>query len=131
MDGSTFGTRYYQRVGEDLDFTFHIGIQYNLNWFAQNKFLPEATQNTSFINDPEIIKVVKQIKTTTDTAKLRQLGKFLWDFDTLGVWTVWVPQDSDVSAVAPNVRNYTSRVGSSSTAMDFFPWLENAPRTSP
>lgn len=130
-DGSTFGTRYYQRVAEDIDFTFHIGMQFNLNWFAQNKYLINSVQNTSFIDDPEVTEVVKKIKTTTDPAKARELGRFLWDYDTNGVWTVWLPQNSTTSVLPPNVKNWTERVGSGSAGFNFFPWLTNAPRTSP
>ncbi len=129
VDGSTFGTRYYQRVGQDLDFTFHISFEYNLNWFAQNKFLPDASQNTGWISDPAVTEVVKKVKTTTDPAKVREYAKYLWDYETQGMYAIWVTNNAAISAVAPKVRNWTVRYAA--TGQQIYPWLADAPRTSP
>ncbi|MSQ32381.1 MAG: hypothetical protein EXR59_03970, partial [Dehalococcoidia bacterium] len=129
VDGTTFGTRYYQRVSEDLDFSFHISFEYNLNWYAQNKFLPDASQNTSWINDPAVIDTVKKVKTTTDPAKIREYAKYLWDYETQGMWVIWVPNNAAISVVGPRVKNYTVRYAA--TGQQFFPWLSDAPRSSP
>lgn len=129
VDGTTFGTRYYQRVGQDLDFTFHISFEYNLNWYAQNKFLPDASQNTAFINDPAVTELVKKVKVTTDQAKIREYAKFLWDYETQGMYAIWVPNNAAISAVAPRVRNWTVRYAA--TGQQIYPWLADATRTSP
>lgn len=129
VDGSVYSTQYYQRVHEDIGITHNNGAAYNLNWFAQNKFLPEATQNHPFINDPEVTNVVKSIKTTTDPAKLREYSKFLWDYNSNGVWTIWMPRSLGLSITSARVRNQLNRIGSRATQQ--FPWVTDAPRTSP
>lgn len=129
VDGSTFGTQYYQRVHQDIAHSFQISPDYNLNWFAQNKFLPDAIQNTSWINDPQVIDTVRQVKIATDPAKIREYAKFLWDYDTLGMWNIWIPNNSGMHALSPRVRNYTIRYGAG--GQQYFPWLTDASRTSP
>ncbi|MSQ32167.1 MAG: ABC transporter substrate-binding protein [Dehalococcoidia bacterium] len=129
LDGTTFGSQYYQRVHGDLGFAYKIGAAYNLNWYAQNKYLIDASQNTSFIDDPQVTAVVKAIKTTTDPAKLREQAKFLWDFDLNGAWNVWLPYPSTLAVRSPRTRNWLERF--TTTSMARFPWLTDAPRTTP
>jgi ABC-type transport system substrate-binding protein len=129
IDGSVYSTQYYQRVHEDIGITHHNASSPDLNWFAQNKFLPEATQNHAFINDPEVNQVVKAIKLTTDPAKLREHARFLWDYNNQGVWTIWMPRSLGLSVSSARVRNHLNRIGE--RAMQEYPWLTDAPRTSP
>lgn len=129
VDGSVYSTQYYQRVHEDVGITHNNGAAYNLNWFAQNKFLPEATQNHAFINDPEVTNVVRSVKTTTDPAKLKEYAKFLWDYNNNGVWTIWMPRTLSLTMQSPRTRNHLTRVGE--RAVQRFQWLADAPKTSP
>ena len=129
MDMATYNPLYFNRTLQDIGLTHHIVAQANLNWFAQAKFHPDASQNTAFINDSEVNRVLNEIKTTTDPAKIREYAKFLWDFDTLGSYTVWTPVGRGYAISSMRVRNFTYRVGGTG----FFPliWLTDAPRTAP
>ena len=133
VDGPVFNSQYYQRVHEDLALTFHTFGDISLSTYAQSKFKSDATENTSFINDPEVEKVVSAIQTTTDPAKLREYARFLWDFDTLGMWTIWMPQDRSYTAFSPRTRNFMGRHndGFTSAQGQIMMWVTDAPRTSP
>lgn len=120
---------YYNRSWEDLGQTFQNTGDYSLNWFAQNKFKFENFQNSSWINDPEVQRTVKQIQVTTDPIKLRQYARFLWDFDTLGVWNIWFPGEPSLSVTGPRIRNNAVRQGFTNAVL--FQWLTDGPRTSP
>jgi ABC-type transport system substrate-binding protein len=120
---------YYNRAGQDLMNTFQNTGDYSLNWFAQNKFACENFQNTAWICDPEVQRVVKEVKVTTDSAKQRQLAKFLWDFDTLQVYNIWLPTTPSLSISGPRVRNYVIR--QSFTNNLTYEWLSDGPRSSP
>ena len=126
-------TSYYTKQHKDLAPTFQTFGDLSLNTYAQNKFAINASENTSFIDDPEVQKVVASIKTTTDPAKLREYARFLWDFDTLGVWNIWMPGGRTYIAVTPHVRNYMPRYNDNFTSArnGIEWWLTDAPRTSP
>ena len=131
MDFPTYSPYYYLRSHPDIGLTFQNTGDFSLNWFAQNKFSTDASQNTAYINDSEVQRIVKEIKTTSDPAKLREYARFLWDFDTLGMWNIWFPAERAYSVISPRLRNYTIRVGNTYTGGEFLPWLASAPRTSP
>lgn len=132
LDGSTFQPQYYQRTWGDLGLTFQQSGDYNLQYYAQAKFKADAPENTSFINDPEVQRVIKEIKVTTDPSKLSQYAKFLWDFDTQGSWEIWFPAELGLSTLGmPRVRNYTPRISDGFTSRPILPWLTDAPRTAP
>ncbi len=131
-DSGVYKDIYYNRSWQDLGLTFQNTGDLSLNWYAQNKFATGAIQNSSFVEAPEVQKVVRDIKTTSDTAKQRELAKFLWDFETLGSWVIWMPAEITYSAYAPRVRNNTARAGSGNwTGQRIDWWLADAPRTSP
>lgn len=132
IDRTVFQDTYYNRPWEDLGLTFQNTGDFSLNWFAQNKYLPENFQNSSWIDDPEVRKVAQAIQVTTDAAKLREYARFLWDFDTLGSWYIWLPIEFGYSANSPRVRNNTVRAGSGSFSNQaVLEWLSDAPRTTP
>lgn len=127
-DNSTHFSGYYIRAYQDLTPTYQVRTDFTLNWYAENKFSPQSTQNTPFIDDPEINKTVREIKVTLDKAKSQQLAKILWDFDTLGVYNIWMPLIDNFAARSPRVRNLTNRWSGGGRPM---PWLADAPRTTP
>ena len=129
MDFATYNPYYFNRAAPDIALTHHILAQPNLNWYAQNKFNADAAQNTGHVIDPEINKVLQQVKVTLDPAKQRELAKQIWDFDTLNSYNIWVPIARNYSIVGDRVRNYTFRQGG--TGFFIFMWLADAPRTSP
>ena len=129
MDFATYNPYYFNRAAPDIALTHHILAQPNLNWYAQNKFNADAAQNTGHVIDPEISKVLQQVKVTLDPAKQRELAKQIWDFDTLNSYNIWVPIARNYSIVGDRVRNYTFRQGG--TGFFIFMWLADAPRTSP
>lgn len=132
LDRSTFQPQYYQRTWGDLGLTFQQSGDYNLQYYAQAKFKADAPENTSFISDPEVQRIVEEVKVTTDPVKLKQYAKFLWDFDTQGSWTIWFPAELTIGTFGmPKVRNFTTRVGDAFTSRQILPWLADAPRTSP
>lgn len=131
IDDPVYGSQYYQRVHQDLAFTHANTGDQSLNWYAQNRFLDVGNQNTSFIRDPEIQRTVKAIKSTTDAAKLREYGKTLWDFETLGSWVIWLPNQPGFTIYSGRIRNYTGRVGGGFSGTRSWLWLADAPRTAP
>ena len=128
-DRALFQDVYYKREQRDLSLTFQNTGDYTLNWYAQNKFRFTNFQNTSWINDPEVERVAAAVKVTTDPAKLKEYAKFLWDFETLGSWVMWVPAEPTYTASSPHVRSDTSRQGFTNHVS--LRWLSDAPRTSP
>lgn len=104
---------------------------FTLNWGASNLFLEEIPVNQSFVRDPEIRKVVFQIRATQDPAKLREYAKILWDFETQGVWRMWLPGQPGVFVTSPRLRNVTRRTSDRLSAQFWTPWLADAPRTQP
>lgn len=131
MDFSSYAPYYYQRQFKDVAISFQNGNDFTVNWIAQNKFQRDSTQNTALIDDPEIERIVKEIKVTTDPLKLRQYAKFLWDYDTLGVYYIWPPSERGVSVAQTRLRNLTIRTSDSFYGTPYLPWLADAPRTSP
>lgn len=120
---------YYKRSWQDIGNTFQNTGDYSVNWYAQNKFKCENFQNSSWICDPEVQKVVNDIRVTTDVAKLRELAKFLWDFDTAGVYNIWLPSLPSFSVSGPRVRNHVIRQGFANDVT--YEWLTDGPRTAP
>ncbi|MSQ32223.1 MAG: ABC transporter substrate-binding protein [Dehalococcoidia bacterium] len=131
LDPTTYYSKWYLHNYDDLSLSFVNTGDYSVNWYAQNKFLKDATQNTSMIADPEVQKAVAEIKGVTDPAKLRVLAKSLWDFDTQGSYNVYVPVQKAFMFASPRTRSFTVRRGPSFTAMEMWMWLADAPRTAP
>ena len=131
MDFATYNPLYFQRSYSDIALTHHIFAQPNLNWFAQNKFNPVAAQNTAWIDDTELNRVLKEIKITVDPAKQKEYAKFLWDFDTLGSYTVWTPIGRSYYISSSRLRNNIRRIGPTRNATVILPWLADAPRSTP
>jgi len=113
-----------------------IGIQTNttgnmtLYWGASNLFIEENPVNQAHVSDPEIRNVVFQIRATTDPAKLKDLARKLWDYDTLQVPRMWTAREKGVSVTSARARNVTERSGRLSIIF-WMPWLADATRTSP
>ncbi|MSQ31974.1 MAG: ABC transporter substrate-binding protein [Dehalococcoidia bacterium] len=131
MSLAEFALPYYARKFTDLAYTFQNTGESSLNWYAQNKFNPEGSENTSWINDPEINKRIKALKTTTDPVKLKEYARFFWDFETSNSYTIWVPQLPGYSITTSKVRNHTVRSNHQFIGMTILPWLTDAPRTAP
>ncbi len=131
LDFSTYAPYYYQRQYKDIAISFQNGNDLTLNWVAQNKFQKDNSQNTAFIDDPEVEKVIREIKVTTDPAKLREYAKFLWDYETLGVYTIWTPVELSYYPTQARVKNFAVRSNFAFFGHQFTPWLADAPRTSP
>ncbi|MSQ32356.1 MAG: ABC transporter substrate-binding protein [Dehalococcoidia bacterium] len=129
VDFATYNPYYFNRQAPDISLTHHILTQPNLNWYAQNKYSPNAAQNTGHLDDPEITKLLQQIRVTTDPAKQREYAKAIWDFDTLGSYNIWVPIARSYTVMGSRVRNYYVRQGGAGFLI--FMWLADAPRTSP
>ncbi len=131
QDSATYNTAYYQRVHEDLATTHQITGDFSINWYAQNKFKVGAIQNSSFIDNPDVEKTIRDIKITTDPAKLRTLGKSLWDFETNGAWTIWWPTEYAIAVYDPKMKNLMERRGSNQRSRPEDFWMSDATRTSP
>jgi ABC-type transport system substrate-binding protein len=133
VDGPVFNSQYYTRVHEDLALTFHTFGDVSLNTYAQSKFKSGATENTSFIDDPNVERAIQQIKTTTDPVKLKEFARFLWDFDTQGMWYIWIPADRSYTAFSPRTRNFVGRHndGFTSSPGQIMMWVADAPHTAP
>ena len=129
LDNPQYQTKWFFRTYEDLTFNHWIAPDFTLAWFAQIKFSSGGSQNIAFIEDPKVDEVIKNIKSTSDPAKLREYAKFLWDFDTLNVYTLWAGQQQGYTVRSGRTRNYMLRVAPD--GIRAFPWLADAPRTSP
>ncbi len=130
MDFARYNSFWFQRNYGDIMMNHGPNSQPVLNWFAQVKFSPTGTQNTSFIRGPEIEDIINQVRVTTDPAKQKQLAKAMWDFDVNGSWNVWFTNQTGYAVRSTRVHNYYSRA-SSAQSMRFYLWLDDAPRTSP
>lgn len=126
-----FALPYYARKFTDLAYTYQNTGESSLNWYAQNKFNPEGSENTAWINDPEINRLIKELKTTTDPVKLREYAKFFWDFETSNSYNIWVPQAPSFYVTSSRVRNHTARSNHQFIGMTILPWFSDAPRTAP
>ncbi|MSQ32079.1 MAG: ABC transporter substrate-binding protein [Dehalococcoidia bacterium] len=129
LDNSAYQQKWFFRTYDNLTLNHWIAPDYTLNWFAQIKFSTAGAQNISLIDDPAVNETIRNIKLTTDPAKLKQLGKSLWDFDTLGSYTVWVGASQAYTPTSSRSRNVLLRTGAGGVRI--FPWLADAPRTSP
>ena len=129
LDVPTYQVKWFFRTYEDLTLNHWIQYDWNLNWFANYKFSKNGAQNPSFIDDPEVEKVIKSIKTTTDPAKQREYAKFLWDFDTRNSYSLWAGQQQGYGIRNARTKNLLNRVASGTTRQ--FVWLTDAPRTTP
>ncbi len=130
VDTATYYQAYFERTFPDLSMSHWITGDYSLNWFA-NKMQKDNPHDTSRINDPKVEETIKAIKQTTDPAKLKEYARFLWDFDTLNVYYLWIPKDIGYGAVSSRVNSFTLRTGDSFTSNLPLMWLSDAPRTSP
>ncbi len=128
-DRAVYQDVYYKREQKDLAVTHQNTGDWSLNWFAQNKFQKDAFQNTSWINDPDVERTVAAIKITTDPAKLKEYAKFLWDFETLGSYNIWLPTEYSYSVNSGRLRNFPGTQGF--LYIWEHQWLADAPRTSP
>lgn len=129
---AAFQPYHLNRLHKDIGHIFQPTGDFSLNWYAQNKFKADSLINAAFINDPEVEKVVRAIKVETDPAKLRQYARFLWDYDTLGSYNIWIPEEYGYIALSSRVRNYVERTNSGAgTGQMLLPWLADAPRVSP
>jgi ABC-type transport system substrate-binding protein len=126
-DSSTYKNYYYVRGHKDLALTFQNATDYTLNWYAQNKYRVEGYQNAAWIDDPEVNKVINAIKTELDPAKQKEYARFLWDYDTLGSYNIWMPAEPTYSITSLRVRNHVPRTFGRAPPI----WLADAPRTSP
>ena len=133
LDQAVFVQKWFLRTHTDMSINYNFPSDPSLNWFARNRFDPDGTFNQSFINDPEVNRLIKEIRVTSDPVKLRQQARFLWDFETLGVWTLWFGTEGTFSVTTPRVRNYVERTGSPvNLSQDkYMVWLTDAPRTTP
>ena len=129
LDVPAYQVKWFFRTYDDLTMNHWIQYDWNLNWFANYKFSRTGAQNTSFIDDPEIEKVIKSIKVTTDIAKQREYAKILWDFDTRNSYTLWAGQQQGYGIRNARTKNLLNRVASGTTRQ--FVWLTDSPRTSP
>ena len=127
LDNSAYQQKWFFRTYDNLTLNHWIAPDYTLSWFARIKFATSGPQNISFIESPQVDEIIRSIKVTTDPAKLKQYGKALWDFDTLGAYSLWVGQQQGYTPAASRVRNLMLRVG----VVRVFPWLADAPRTAP
>ena len=131
LDPTAYYSKWYLHNYEDIGLSFVNTGDYSVNWYAQNKYQKDATQNTSMITDPGVQKTVIDIKAVTDPAKLRVLAKSLWDFDIDGSYNVYVPVQKGFQFASPRTRSFTVRRGPSFTAMEMWMWLADAPRSAP
>ncbi len=129
VDIPTYQTGWFFRNHQDLTLNHWIAYDYSLIWFANIKFQKDGPQNQSFIDDPEVERIVKAVKVTTDAAKLKEYAKFLWDFDTRHSYNLWAGQQVAYTIRSPRVRNLYSRTASGTVRT--WPWITDAPRTSP
>lgn len=120
---------YYNRSWDDLGGTYQNTGDFSLNWFAQNKFKCDNFQNSAWICDEEVQKVVREVQVASDPIKIKEYAKFLWDFDMLGVYNIWLPTEPSLSISSPRMRNNTIRQGFDNSVQ--FIWLADGPRTSP
>lgn len=125
-DGANYRNAYYLRNGKDISTTHQNTGDFSLNWYAQNKFRKDGAQNTAWIDDPEIEKVVSAIKKTQDPIKIREYAKVLWDYDTLNVYNIWRPYTYSYDVMSSRVRNWTVRHGTYATGGQILPWLADA-----
>ncbi len=129
VDIPTYQTGWFFRNHQDLTLDHWISYDYSLIWFANIKFQKDGPQNQSMIDDPEVERVVKEIKLTTDPAKLKQHGKFLWEFATRKSYTLWAGQQVAYTIKPPRIKNDVVRTASGGVRT--WPWLTDAPRTAP
>lgn len=131
MPATEFGLFYYARSHKDLMPTFKNSGDSGLYWYARNKFTPSSIENSAFIDDPEINKLVTELKTVTDPVRTNQIAKLLWDFDLAQSYYIWMPQQPAYFAAQPNVRNLRFKSQHQFIGLPIMPWLTDAPRTSP
>ena len=126
-----FGLFYYNRSHKDIMGTFKNSGDSGLNWYAQNKFHPDASENTAFIDDPKINELIKELKTVTDPAREKQIARILWDFDIDQSYYIWYPALPAFYVTQPRVRNMVFRSAQQFIGLPLMPWHTDAPRTSP
>ena len=132
LTGAAYFTKWFLRTYEDMTMNHTLTGDYTLNWYAQNKYRLEGSHNPAFIRGPEIDKVISEIKVTTDPAKHKQQAKVLWDFDTLGSYNIWFPQEPGFAVTSARTRNYIVRTGGDSfTGGVYYYWLADATRNAP
>lgn len=131
MDLTAFSPYHLGRKNEDVGLTY-TQADTSLNWFAQNKFREESMFNLSWVRDSEMARLAEEVRITTDPARLRQIARAFWDFDTLGSWNIWLPITWGYTAAQPRVRNLTLRnLGANNVGTALYPWLADALRTVP
>ncbi len=128
MDMATYNPYYFNRAYQDIALTHMLFEQRYVGWYAKTKYDKDAVQNTAKVNDPEMNNAIKELQTTTDPAKLRQFARFIWDFDTLGSYNIWIPVGKGYTATSARVRNNPQRNGPPFLT---YIWLSDAPRTTP
>ncbi|MSQ31672.1 MAG: ABC transporter substrate-binding protein [Dehalococcoidia bacterium] len=128
MDMATYNPYYFNRPYQDIALTHMLFEQRYVGWYAKTKYDKDAVQNTAKVNDPEMNKVIKELKVATDPAKLRQYARYLWDFDTLGSYNIWIPVGKGYTAASSRVRNNPMRNGPPFLSEL---WLADATRTAP
>lgn len=105
-------------------------VSFSIKAFAKTKFDPNSSYNQSFIDDPEINKLLKELRVTTDAARHRQIAKYLWDFETSNVYGLWLGGEQGYAMVGERMHNFMTRTGKNFTGFLEYPWLSNAPRTT-
>lgn len=130
MDTATYFQKWFERSHKDISLNFSNHGDWSLNWYAQNKYEKTANQNTSWVDDPEVTKWINEVKVTTDAARIRQLAKNFWDYDTLQSAYIYTPVELTYTLAAARVRNFTTRRGVSFTSQLVMPWLADGPRTT-
>ena len=131
LDTQSYYTKWFLRSYSELTMNHFLLGDLSLNAVAQYKFAPASAHNTSFIDDPAINQLIKDIRVTVDPAKQKQQARQLWDFEATNVYNVWVGAEPGYSVVSPRTRDLVLRTGRNFTGPQEFIWLADAPRTSP
>ena len=131
LDTQTYFTKWFLRTYSDMQMNHFLIGDLSLNAVAQYKFVPSSAHNSSFIDDPAINQLIKDIRVTIDPVKQRQQARQLWDFEMNNVYNVWVGTEPGYVVTGPRVRNWLLRTGRNFTGQQEFIWLADAPRTSP
>ncbi len=131
LDTQTYFTKWFLRTYSDMTLNHILIGDHTINAYAQYKYRPESAHNTSFIDDPAINALIKEIGVTLDPAKQRQQARQLWDYDTQNVHTMWVGAEPGYQVAHNRVKNWQLRTGRNFTGVQEFIWLSDAPRTSP
>ncbi len=132
VDYATFTSAMYKRDFEE--WAAGWGVNPTTIATVSGKFSSNGRWNFSGIESPEIDAKVAELQATIDPVKQRQIVRWLWDGFVNNTVEVMPRARIQYTVFSAHTRNIFARVNCTpgiSSDTGRFPWLSDAPRTSP